>query len=436
MTSSKSEPDLTLAGKDCALPRAPASLEETGLGFAFLVELLSKVLFVSGQMRLADISQHVKLPGSIVEAVLGFARAERICEIARRGEGPGDVHYKLTDSGRERAGEFLQKCHYTGPAPVTITAYTEQVRRQSVSAIQVKASDIERAFAGMVVPSHVKDELGAAMNCGRGLFVYGPAGGGKTYLTKRLQHLLDGRVAVPYAICVDHQVIQFFDPLIHQTCDVPVGDAGLDTQRRADARWRLCGRPVALSGGELTLDMLNLYFDPSSHLHHAPSHLKANNGLYIIDDLGRQAVSPQQLMGRWIVPMDQHVDYQALHNGYKFAVPFDVILVFSTNMSPADLADPAFLRRLGYKVHVGALNESDYRALFRNECVEQGLEYSEEAFEYLVREHHKRDGTPLLACYPRDLLAQIRARALYQNAPPELTCASLERAWRSYFASN
>jgi SpoVK/Ycf46/Vps4 family AAA+-type ATPase len=273
------------------------------------------------------------------------------------------------------------------------------------------------------------------MNSGSAMFLYGPAGSGKTFLAEQLLRLLSGHVAVPHAICVDNEVIQLFDPLIHETVDERAGSPdSLYSQRHMDARWALCRRPVSLTGGELTLDMLNLYFDETTRFYQAPPHVKANNGLFIIDDLGRQLVSPQQLMNRWIVPMDRRHDYQALHNGYKFAIPFDVILVFSTNMTPRDIADEAFLRRLGYKIHVGPLEESEYRSIFRDVCKAKGVPYSDDAVEYLLREHHEKDGKPLLACYPRDIVGQIRDFAVYRDEVPELTHDALDWAWRNYFA--
>jgi hypothetical protein len=421
------------ASRDDVLPRAPASLAETGLAFSFLIELVTKVLFLAGEKRLAELAQHVRLAPTLIDPVLSFMRGERLCEVTGRGELLGDASYRLTDAGRERAGEFLSKCEYSGPAPVTIGAYAEQVRRQSVAGMRVTASDMAGAFDGIVMPPHLMEELGSAMNSGRAVFVYGPAGAGKTFLAQRLAALLHGEVAVPYAVAIDHQVMQVFDPLVHAAAGDSIPHA--TPQRRLDARWRLCRRPVALSGGELTLDMLNVRFDAATRVHHAPPHLKANNGLYIIDDLGRQMVSAEQLLGRWIVPMDQGVDYQALNNGHRFTVPFDVILVFSSNMSPDELADPAFLRRLGHKIHVGAIDEEQYRSIFTSECAGQGVAFRDDAYEYLLREYHEREGMPLLACYPRDLLAQIRARAVYHGVAAELTCTAVDHAWRSYFAA-
>ena len=420
-----------------ALPQVPRTPEETGLRFLFLVELIAKVLFVRGQLRLTEMSNHLRLPVTVVDAMMAFMRAERLCEVTKRGETDGDVHYNLTESGRARATEFIQKNQYAGTAPVSLEAYTQQVERQAIAGMRVTLPDVNRAFEGLVIKPHLREQLGAAMNSGRAMFLYGPAGSGKTYLAEQLLRLLSGHVAIPHAICVDSEVIQLYDPLVHQLVEgkQAVPDS-LDKRSKMDARWALCHRPVTLTGGELTLDMLNLDFDATTRFYQAPPHVKANNGLFIIDDLGRQQLSPQQLMNRWIVPMDRRLDYQALHNGYKFAIPFDVILVFSTNMTPSDVADEAFLRRLGYKIRVGPLDESEYDRVFRGVCHDYGVPFDQSAFDYLVNEHHKKDGKPLLACYPRDIVGQIKDFALYRGLQPELTRDALDWAWSNYFATD
>ncbi len=416
-------------------PRAPRTLDETGLPLLFLVELATKLLFVRGQMRLTELSQQLRLPAIVLESLLAFMRAERICEVMRRGETDGDILYELTDAGRARASEYLGRCKYAGAAPVSLATYVAQVERQSVTKMNVTRDGVNDAFRGLIVKPEVRDQLGAAMGSGRALFLYGPAGAGKTYLAERLALLLDGDVAVPHAIFVDGEIIQVFDPLIH----TPVADdhrpAALDVMMRPDLRWVRCRRPVAITGGELTLRMLDLDYDASTGFYQAPPHVKANNGLFVVDDLGRQIVTPEQLMNRWIVPMDRHHDYLALHSGTKFALPFDVVLVFSTNLMPQDVADPAFLRRLGYKIHIGPMDEADYRRIFVGVCEARGVPFDEAAFRTLIKDYHEARGQPLLACYPRDLVNQIADLARYLGEPARLTREALDWAWHNYFAT-
>lgn len=418
-----------------AFPRAPRTLEETGLPLPFLVELATKLLFVRGQLRLTELSQQLRLPAIVLESLLAFMRAERLCEVMRRGDTDGDILYELTDAGRGRAAEFLGRCKYAGAAPVGLAAYVAQVERQSVTKMKVTRERVNEAFHGLIINPEVRDQLGAAMGSGRAMFLYGPAGAGKTYLAERLALLLEGDIAVPHAILVDGEIIQVFDPLIHVPVEHEQRSSALDNLQRPDLRWVRCRRPVAITGGELTLRMLDLDYDASTGFYQAPPHVKATNGLFVVDDLGRQLISPEQLMNRWIVPMDRHHDYLALHSGTKFTLPFDVVLVFSTNLMPIDVADPAFLRRLGYKIHIGPVSEDAYREIFVRACADHGVAYDDAAFQTLVRDYHEATGRLMLACYPRDLVGQIADLARYRNEPARLTPDALHWAWHNYFAS-
>ncbi|AYH45631.1 ATP-binding protein [Azoarcus sp. DN11] len=416
-------------------PRAPRTLAETGLPLLFLVELAAKLLFVRGQMRLTELAQRLHLATTVLDGLLAFMRAERICEVMRRGETDGDVLYELTDAGRARATEYLGRCKYAGAAPVSLAAYVAQVGRQSVTKMHVTKEGVNEAFRGLIINPEVRDQLGAAMGSGRAMFLYGPAGAGKTYLAERLSLLLEGDIAVPHAIFVDGEIIQVFDPLIHVPVDDARRPASLDNLQRPDPRWVRCKRPVAITGGELTLHMLDLDYDATTGFYQAPPHVKANNGLFVVDDLGRQLIKPEQLMNRWIVPMDRHHDYLALHSGTKFTLPFDVVLVFSTNLMPSEVADPAFLRRLGYKIHIGPMNEEQYREIFTYVCAERDVPYDETAFRTLLTDYHKTYDQPLLACYPRDIINQIADLARYRGEPARLTPEVLHWAWHNYFAS-
>lgn len=412
----------------------PRTVAETGLDFLFLTELACKILFLRGRISMFDLSAHLKLPVGVLESVLDFMRAEHLCELVSRGDSSGSTFFQLSDTGRVRAGDFLRRCQYAGPAPVSLDAYAAQVRRQSIRQLHYTRAIMAAGFSGFVVHDKVLSQLGAAMNSGRAVIIYGPAGSGKTYIAENLTRLLSDVVAIPYAIAIDNEIIQLYDPHVHQLMPQAEAAGGnLVRKQGGDARWLVCRRPVVITGGELTLETLDLDFDDGARYYQAPPHVMANNGLFVVDDLGRQKVSPQDLMNRWIVPLDRGRDYLTLHTGYKFQIPFDVIVVFSSNRDPAGMADEAFLRRLGYKIHIGALNPDQYRAVFQKVCEELSIPFSESAFEYLLEERHYKEGRSLLACYPRDLLGQIKDLAIYESQPAELSTSTLDWAWDNYF---
>jgi predicted ATPase with chaperone activity len=356
---------------------------------------------------------------------------EHLAEIARRGSTDIDIEYQLTAAGKIRASELTARSGYVGPAPVTLSAYQAMVAQQSVKCNRVTKHDVEAAFVDLTLNAEVRNQIGAAMNSGRPLFLYGPAGSGKTYLSEKLNRLLPGLIAVPHAIVVDNEIIQVYDALLHeQVGAVP----HTQDYRQTDNRWVICKRPVVITGGELTIDMLDLIYDRSAGFYQSPPHFKANNGIFIVDDLGRQKVSTQDLMNRWVVPMEHSHDYLTLHTGYKFTIPFDVSLVFSTNLSPSDVADESFLRRLGYKIHIGPLSEDEYRQVFQQHAKSLGVIYDETAFRYLIDNLHQECGQPLIACYPYDILNQIVDYARYNGETPMVTQLALDRAWLTYFA--
>lgn len=423
--------------KDAMPPfmRAPRALEETGLNFFFVLELVAKILYRNGQLKLSELANHSHLQISVLEPVLAFMRHERLCEVSHRSDTEASISYNLTDLGRLRANDYLARCQYAGPAPVPLEAYIAQVKLQSMAGLPVTRAMINKAFDGIVVKDHTLDIFGAAINSGRAVFVYGPAGAGKTFVAEHLAQALLGEVYIPHAILVDNEIIQAYDPLVHLVT-APKAETEFQLERRrSDDRWVLCKRPIVLTGGELTLSMLDLDFDESSRFYTLPPQMKANNGLLIIDDLGRQLVKARDLMNRWIVPLDRHKDYLTLHNGKKFMVPFDVVVIFSTNLKPSELADEAFLRRLGYKIHLGPLDEADYRAIFKQVCEEFDIPFSEESLHYLLHQHHYREGRPLLACVPRDILRQVLDVAKYEGKRPELTKEMLDWAWHNYYTT-
>ena len=384
-------------------------------------------------------SAHLKLTVSVLDRVISFMRAEKLCEVTRTG-GSGtdaDLTYTLTDLGRARGAEYVNRNAYAGPAPVTLAAYCAQVEAQSVADMRISREDMDADFGDIVVNPTILDQLGAAMNSGRAVFIHGPAGSGKTYLAERLAGLLKGKYASLMRCWSTAKSCKSMT--LSYTAAVERATAPADSYHNrmlVDARWVLSVRPAVLTGGELTLDMLDLNFDSATRFYQAPPHLKANNGIFVIDDLGRQRCSAVELMNRWIVPMDRRVDYLSLHTGHKFQVPFDVIVVFSSNFPPEQLADGSFLRRLGYKIHVGPLTEAEYQRVFIQVCEQYGVPFSTEAFDYLLHEHHYKEERPLLACYPRDIVSQVRDIATLRRAGAVLRSAVLDWAWNNYFTGS
>jgi len=416
---------------------APRTLEETQLPFLFLVELLAKILFQRGSLGLTELALHVKLPVSVLDRILTFMRTERMCEMSRRGSSgtDADIVYTLSETGRSRAADYTRRASYAGPAPVTLESYTQRLQQQSLTEMLTSRQTVQQAYQNVVVTPLILNQFGAAMNSGRAMFIYGPAGSGKSYLAERLSGLLTGHIAVPYALLVDSEVVPLFDPMVHQAVQDQMPPGRLfDRRAPRDQRWVRSLRPLVMTGGELTLDTLDLRFDAATRLYQAPPHLKANGGILIIDDLGRQRCSPVELMNRWIVPMDRRIDFLRLQNGYSFPVPFDVQIVFSSNLPPEALADGAFLRRLGYKIHIDALSASQYEEVFRQVCQRYSLEFSDSAYLHLI-DRYVREQLPLLACHPRDLLTQIRDLARYEGTEPQLNPDSIDWAWNNYFAS-
>ncbi len=419
------------------IPKAPKTVEDTGLPLSFLVELTCKVLYYGGVLSLSSLSERLALPVSVVNDVVEFIKKERLAEVKHGGDVRATYTYALTDLGRERAREYLQLSAYVGAAPVTLGQYADVARKQTVRKMAVSRDTMARAFDGVVLPPGMLDRLGPAVNSGRSIFLYGPSGNGKTFLAERLAKVLSGSVFIPRALGIDGNVIRVYDPVNHTAVDMgKYGDpaqAILDGKPEYDRRFVLCDRPVVVAGGELTLSMLDLRFDAVTKFYEAPLQMKANGGVFLIDDLGRQQVRPFDLLNRWIIPLEKSLDFLALQNGKKFQIPFDQIILFSTNIEPRQLVDEAFLRRIGYKIKIDYLREEEYIRICTQVCERVGLPFRPEVIRYLLDEEHGRRGVRLGACHPGDILHRVVEICQYEGVPARLDNELVARACKDYF---
>lgn len=425
--------DLSIVRAGCMAPR-PKTVADTGLTASFLADLTEKHLHDGGVLTLASLGKRLALAGPILEEILNFLRKEGRIEVRARSEAENSLRYALTERGRTSAQAALSRSGYVGPAPVPLPLYTEVVRTQSVHSRLVTRDQMHAAFAEVVLDGATLDRFGPALNSGKAIFVYGNPGTGKTYITQRLTRLLGDAVLVPHAIAVADAVIQIFDPAVHAPLDTPAPGALLDYGY--DPRFILCRRPLVITGGELSPDMLEVGFDPATRQYRAPLQLQATNGMFILDDLGRQRVPPQAVLNRWIVPMEEGRDYLTLSSGQHFSVMFDLVLVFSTNLNPAELADEAFLRRIGYKIGFETLTEEQYHGIWKQVCGQHGVDYDPQLCQSVIGELHRREKVPLLPCHPRDLIDMALDHAAYLGAGDELHFETLQWAWRNYFVKH
>nr|WP_315259589.1 ATP-binding protein [uncultured Duganella sp.] len=423
------------AEPEALLPPQPKSVRDSGLPQQLIVELIAKALYLGGKSHLPVLTTKLHLSINVLREVLDFMVAEHVAEVAWRGDSDIDVQYQLTGGGKQRAGAWLERCPYAGPAPVTLEAYRAMVERQMLQAPQPSADELAAEFSDDLLALPVQRMLGTAMHAGRSMLLYGPSGSGKSLLARRLGGLLQGLVAVPHALLVGQDIVQVHDAAVHLAPLPRQARLAQPSERRgSDPRWVLCQRPVVALDGALRPEMLDLQADAANGCYRAPPQLKANNGLLIVDDLGRHSMPAAELLNRFAQAQEAGRSVLSLAGSYHFHVPCRLRLVFVTSRPPSTLLDDATLRRVGYKIPVGALSAAGYRTLLRQQCLAQGVAYDETALRYLLDELHAGSGLPLLACYPHEIAARVADFAGYLGQPARLSVATLEQAWISMFA--
>ncbi|NJC89155.1 MAG: ATPase [Desulfuromonas sp.] len=418
-------------------PPVPETLADAGLNLEFVADLALKHILHMGEFRLADLSERIGLPSALLDEVIELLRREKLVEVRSAAQFvKSSFRFIITETGKVRAGELLEICRYTGPAPVTLEAYREMVEGQSIRNIFVDENAARAAFAEIVISDHLIHRLGPAISSGAPIFIYGPAGNGKTTIAEAIGNALPETIYIPYTILVGGEIVGIFDPVNHTPVKeqpAATGNSFDNPTETVDRRWVRIHRPVIITGGELTMRMLDLEFNPIAKFYEAPLQMKANNGLFIVDDFGRQQISPQQLLNRWIVNLDRQIDFLSLHTGMKFEIPFDQLVIFATNLEPRTLVDEAFLRRMRYKIKIDHPTDSEFRRIFQRVCQMNGVGYEDSLCDYLIEHWYRRRGIPLNACHPRDLIGHILDHSRYAGRPSELTREALDRACENYF---
>jgi hypothetical protein len=418
-----SMPATLIASRASFAPSIPQTIEELGISQSLVLDLMLRRLLLEGFSSLQGLSKKLRLSLPILGQVFQHMRQQQLVEV--KGMSGNDYNFTLSGSGKLLASERFQVTQYAGAAPVSLTDYHNATKSQAAR-VQVDRKILRSAFSDLVVPDHLLDQLGPALISQNSIFVYGPTGNGKTSLAERMLRVYSDGVLMPHAVEVDGQIISLYDPVVHHQLEMDDPDV--------DPRWVRCKRPCIVVGGELIPSMLELRLDEASGIYAAPLQMKANNGIFIIDDFGRQLMSPRDLLNRWIVPLDRRVDYLTLRYGVKFQIPFELMVVFSTNLEPSDLADEAFLRRIHNKIFVAAVDEKSFDQIFTRVVGGYNIPYEPDSADYLRKLCLREGRTELRACYPADICNILLSIGKYESRPARMTKPELERAAALYFA--
>ncbi len=406
---------------------APQELQATSIRKGLLEDLALKILYLNGEMTLVELGNHMGLSLGVIDEIFQFFRKEQLCEV--KGMVGGSHRITASEQGKARAADLLALSQYVGPAPVSLSEYIAWVRAQSVQTPKIATEDLRRAFHELVLRDEILSRLGTAVVSGASIFLYGPPGTGKTSIASCIPEIYNDDVWIPHAVEVDNQIIIVYDPGVHHRSERPIPED-------SDRRWILCRRPRVLAGGELAPEMLDLQFNSTSHYYTAPLQMKANNGVLILDDFGRQRMRPEELLNRWMTPLDRRVDFLTLPGGRKFEIPFDLFVVFATNLDPRSLADEAFLRRIANKIKIDHPTPEEFIQIFQAECWMRFLPFDKRTVEHVVAYITQELKRPLCQCYARDLIRQIFWEASYRGVEAKLTKETLQRACLNYFVTD